>query len=146
MLIRRIGRARATKSNALASRDAALRLVKGQAARKPLTWHSSAIRTSFCEEWPGKMVGVAGFEPATPASRTQCSTGLSHTPTKNAAYSVAFHAPQEADFGDFEPVTAGLMTEISPAGEADVAQAARALAGGRLVAFPTETVYGLGAD
>lgn len=28
-----------------------------------------------------KMVGVAGFEPATPASRTQCSTGLSHTPT-----------------------------------------------------------------
>ena len=32
------------------------------------------------------LVGVAGFEPATPASRTQCSTGLSHTPTKNAAY------------------------------------------------------------
>ncbi len=28
------------------------------------------------------MVGVAGFEPATPASRTQCSTGLSHTPTR----------------------------------------------------------------
>jgi hypothetical protein len=36
------------------------------------------------------MVGVAGFEPATPASRTQCSTGLSHTPTKNAAYSLRF--------------------------------------------------------
>src|SRR5215472_5316487 len=75
------------------------------------------------------MVGVAGFEPATPASRTQCSTGLSHTPTETAAYSVAFRAPQEADFGDFEPVTTGLMTEISPAGEADVARAARALAG-----------------
>jgi hypothetical protein len=28
------------------------------------------------------LVGVAGFEPATPASRTQCSTGLSHTPTR----------------------------------------------------------------
>ena len=33
-----------------------------------------------------KMVGVAGFEPATPASRTQCSTRLSHTPTWRAAY------------------------------------------------------------
>lgn len=28
-----------------------------------------------------KMVGVRGFEPPTPASRTQCSTRLSHTPT-----------------------------------------------------------------
>ena len=52
------------------------------------------------------LVGVAGFEPATPASRTQCSTGLSHTPTS----------------------------------------ARHCLAGGGLVAFPTETVYGLGAD
>ena len=26
------------------------------------------------------MVGVAGFEPATPSSRTRCSTRLSHTP------------------------------------------------------------------
>jgi L-threonylcarbamoyladenylate synthase len=43
-------------------------------------------------------------------------------------------------------VTTGLTTEISPAGEAELAQAARALAEGRLVAFPTETVYGLGAD
>jgi L-threonylcarbamoyladenylate synthase len=92
------------------------------------------------------MVGVAGFEPATPASRTQCSTGLSHTPTKTAAYSVGFRAPQGADFGDFEPVTTGLTTEISPAGVAELARAARALAEGRLVAFPTETVYGLGAD
>ena len=30
---------------------------------------------------PNELVGVAGFEPATPASRTQCSTGLSHAPT-----------------------------------------------------------------
>src|SRR3954471_22362737 len=42
------------------------------------------------------MVGVAGFEPATPASRTQCSTGLSHTPTKEAAYSRACRPLQEA--------------------------------------------------
>ena len=40
----------------------------------------------------------------------------------------------------------GLKTAILPAGEAAVRQAARILAGGGLVAFPTETVYGLGAD
>jgi L-threonylcarbamoyladenylate synthase len=40
----------------------------------------------------------------------------------------------------------GLTTEIWPAGEAAVAEAARTLAAGGLVAFPTETVYGLGAD
>jgi L-threonylcarbamoyladenylate synthase len=44
------------------------------------------------------------------------------------------------------PVKLGLTTEILPAGEAALAQAARCLAGGGLVAFPTETVYGLGAD
>ncbi|NOJ45466.1 L-threonylcarbamoyladenylate synthase [Bradyrhizobium archetypum] len=41
---------------------------------------------------------------------------------------------------------AGLNTQILPAGEAAVAAAARALSKGGLVAFPTETVYGLGAD
>ncbi|MEH2625091.1 L-threonylcarbamoyladenylate synthase [Bradyrhizobium sp. AZCC 1719] len=40
----------------------------------------------------------------------------------------------------------GLKTQILPAGEAAVAAAARALSEGGLVAFPTETVYGLGAD
>ncbi|MGA9091685.1 MAG: L-threonylcarbamoyladenylate synthase [Bradyrhizobium sp.] len=40
----------------------------------------------------------------------------------------------------------GLKTQIWPANEAAVAQAARCLAEGGLVAFPTETVYGLGAD
>ena len=40
----------------------------------------------------------------------------------------------------------GLKTQILPAGEAAVTAAARILAGGGLVAFPTETVYGLGAD
>jgi L-threonylcarbamoyladenylate synthase len=40
----------------------------------------------------------------------------------------------------------GLKTQILPAGEAAMAAAARCLAAGGLVAFPTETVYGLGAD
>ena len=40
----------------------------------------------------------------------------------------------------------GLNTLVLPAGEAAVAAAARALGQGGLVAFPTETVYGLGAD
>ena len=92
------------------------------------------------------LVGVAGFEPATPASRTQCSTGLSHTPTKNAAYSLGFRRPQEAELRKLIPVNVGLKTQILPAGEAAVAAAARILAAGGLVAFPTETVYGLGAD
>jgi L-threonylcarbamoyladenylate synthase len=43
-------------------------------------------------------------------------------------------------------VNVGLKTQILPAGEAAVAEAARCLAEGGLVAFPTETVYGLGAD
>ena len=36
------------------------------------------------------LVGVAGFEPATPASRTQCSTGLSHTPTRTRLIALGF--------------------------------------------------------
>ncbi|MEA2918095.1 MAG: L-threonylcarbamoyladenylate synthase [Bradyrhizobium sp.] len=40
----------------------------------------------------------------------------------------------------------GLKTQIWPAGEAAVALAVRCLEDGGLVAFPTETVYGLGAD
>jgi L-threonylcarbamoyladenylate synthase len=43
-------------------------------------------------------------------------------------------------------VNVGLKTQILSAGGAAVAAAARSLAGGGLVAFPTETVYGLGAD
>jgi L-threonylcarbamoyladenylate synthase len=43
-------------------------------------------------------------------------------------------------------VNVGLKTQILPVGEAAVATAARSLAAGGLVAFPTETVYGLGAD
>jgi L-threonylcarbamoyladenylate synthase len=40
----------------------------------------------------------------------------------------------------------GLKTQILPAGEAAVARAAECLKAGGLVALPTETVYGLGAD
>src|SRR3979411_860533 len=40
----------------------------------------------------------------------------------------------------------GLTTPILPANEAAVADAARCLRAGGLVAFPTETVYGLGPD
>ena len=32
-----------------------------------------------------KMVGMTGFEPATPWSQTKCSTKLSHIPKKNGA-------------------------------------------------------------
>src|SRR5262249_47765907 len=34
------------------------------------------------DELSGKLVGVAGFEPATPTSRTWCATRLRYTPTK----------------------------------------------------------------
>jgi L-threonylcarbamoyladenylate synthase len=47
---------------------------------------------------------------------------------------------------NFILVNPTLETRILPAGEAAVAAAARTLAAGGLVAFPTETVYGLGAD
>jgi L-threonylcarbamoyladenylate synthase len=43
-------------------------------------------------------------------------------------------------------VNVDLTTPILPANEAEVATAARCLEEGGLVAFPTETVYGLGAD
>jgi len=43
-------------------------------------------------------------------------------------------------------VNVGLTTPLLPANEAAVAAAARCLVEGGLVAFPTETVYGLGAD
>src|SRR3954451_1973440 len=65
---------------------------------------------------------------------------------KKAAYSVGFGAPQAADLRNFVPVKTGLETLILPAGEAGAEAAARTLAAGGLVAFPTETVYGLGAD
>jgi len=47
---------------------------------------------------------------------------------------------------NFIPVKTGLETLILPAGAAAAEAAAGTLAAGGLVAFPTETVYGLGAD
>jgi L-threonylcarbamoyladenylate synthase len=44
------------------------------------------------------------------------------------------------------PVTAEVKTRMLTADAAAIAEAARCLAAGGLVAFPTETVYGLGAD
>jgi L-threonylcarbamoyladenylate synthase len=43
-------------------------------------------------------------------------------------------------------MTVGLTTKMLPAGPTAAAEAARCLLNGGLVAFPTETVYGLGAD
>jgi L-threonylcarbamoyladenylate synthase len=43
-------------------------------------------------------------------------------------------------------MTAPLMTRKAPADATAIAAAVRSLEGGGLVAFPTETVYGLGAD
>src|SRR5271170_4259478 len=65
---------------------------------------------------------------------------------KNAAYSLGFGPPQEAELRTQNLVNAGQTTPILPAGGAAVSAAARLLAEGRLVAFPTETVYGLGTD
>src|SRR5882762_4040291 len=65
---------------------------------------------------------------------------------KKAAYSLGFRPPQEAELRTPNPVNVALTTQILPASEAAVAAAARCLRDGGLVAFPTETVYGLGAD
>jgi L-threonylcarbamoyladenylate synthase len=65
---------------------------------------------------------------------------------KKAAYSLGFRTPQEAELRTSISVNVTLTTPILPANEAAVAEAARCLEEGGLVAFPTETVYGLGAD
>src|SRR5579864_3935056 len=65
---------------------------------------------------------------------------------KRPAYSQGFRTPQEPDLRMFDPVQVVLKTQILPAGEAATAAAARVLAEGGLIGFPTETVYGLGAD
>src|SRR5215813_13625688 len=40
------------------------------------------------------LVGVAGFEPATPSSRTRCATRLRYTPTARAGRRLYSGAPQ----------------------------------------------------
>src|SRR5579885_1201673 len=92
------------------------------------------------------MVGAAGFEPATPASRTQCSTGLSHAPTRRRLIASAFAHRKKPIGKDLNAEKLGPKTQILPAAAVAVAEAARCLIEGGLVAFPTETVYGLGAD
>src|SRR5579862_5210789 len=102
----------------------------------------------------GFLVGVAGFEPATPSSRTRCSTRLSHTPTDAAAYTfgpAALQAPPPATgrvlfMQTGAAMTGPQVTRVSKADRAAIAEAVRLLAAGSLVAFPTETVYGVGAD
>ena len=48
--------------------------------------------------------------------------------------------------GHDKPMDIGFATQVTRADEATIADAARVLRAGGLVAFPTETVYGLGAD
>src|SRR6266542_2591429 len=99
--------------------------------------------------WPNVLVGVAGFEPATPSSRTRCATRLRYTPPEGRSYN-----PCRRTAASYRPpMTAQPATQVIEAsdgaitpGAAAVARAARTLAAGGLVAFPTETVYGLGAD
>jgi L-threonylcarbamoyladenylate synthase len=97
------------------------------------------------------LVGVVGFEPTTPASRTQCSTGLSHTPTtgggviaKGFAYRKNWYWGK--NLSKNTPVTADLVTKLLSGHDQPEETAAQTLQHGGLVAFPTETVYGLGAD
>src|SRR6266700_4501863 len=95
------------------------------------------------------MAGVAGFEPAPPSSRTRCATRLRYTPPEGRSYN-----PCRRTAASYRPpMTAQPATQVIEAsdgaitpGAAAVARAARRLAAGGLVAFPTETVYGLGAD
>src|SRR5437870_2184931 len=87
------------------------------------------------------MVGVAGFEPATPTSRTWCATRLRYTPTEGRSYNPGV---PKRKLG--KAMTAELGTRIFKADQNAIDGAARCLSAGGLVAFPTETVYGLGAD
>src|SRR5712691_9029800 len=87
------------------------------------------------------MVGVAGFEPATPTSRTWCATRLRYTPTEGRSYN-----PASLNASLREAMTAEPGTRILKADQEAIEAAARCLSAGGLVAFPTETVYGLGAD
>jgi L-threonylcarbamoyladenylate synthase len=52
----------------------------------------------------------------------------------------------DAEISKMPALHAVVPTAVLTAGAAAIAEAAEALAAGRIVAFPTETVYGLGAD
>lgn len=62
----------------------------------------------------------------------------------NESGSIAGHADQERDFSS--PASVAQETRLVDAGADSIAAAAGLLRAGQLVAFPTETVYGLGAD
>src|SRR5215475_11737202 len=87
------------------------------------------------------VVGVAGFEPATPTSRTWCATRLRYTPTEGRSYNPGVPKRKLE-----KAMTAEPGTRVLKADHEAIEAAARCLSAGGLVAFPTETVYGLGAD
>src|SRR6185312_6248375 len=95
------------------------------------------------------LVGVAGFEPATPSSRTRCATRLRYTPPEGRPYNPCRRkAASSGSAMTAQPATQVVTVDagaITP-GAAAIARAAQTLAVGGLAAFPTETVYGLGAD
>ena len=76
-------------------------------------WSSSAsTMTGSCRDdvrWGLSVVGVAGFEPATPSSRTRCATRLRYTP-KAGLIALAFRGCKfEGGRSNYlaEPVSAG---------------------------------------
>ncbi len=50
-----------------------------------LAWKARALPLSYTRTFI-KMVGAAGFEPATPWSQARCSTKLSHAPNDKINY------------------------------------------------------------
>src|SRR3954452_11149652 len=63
-----------------------------------------------------QLVGVVGFEPTTPTSRTWCSTRLSHTPPPVArrVYSGIASGPQARKPIGAQCLAAGVRTVYSP--------------------------------
>src|SRR5438093_11313687 len=62
---------------------------------KPRRRRQGAITTREDSGMIGKMlVGVAGFEPATPSSRTRCATRLRYTPIFGRGAYIAFRPPR----------------------------------------------------
>lgn len=64
-----------------------------------------------------RVVGVAGFEPATPSSRTRCATRLRYTPPRRAACNMAMSRPARAppplaQRAVDKPVVAGGCVEV----------------------------------
>ena len=61
----------------------------------PLFSRIITISLSYRSQTCSNMVGTTGFEPATPASRTLCSTRLSHVPTlSDPALMINLHWPK----------------------------------------------------